>query len=194
MIIYHRNLRGALASDPNTHEDSVFNYTAYVEDMRARLKNFIKYHIQDNAVFTNAEFKVGKLDDGTDAPNASYETAFMDADGQFTKLDVTGGQNITVTDQMGKTHKVLKVHKGYTIAKDAADKPVFDDNFNISVEADAPATNAPLWNIMCREYEYSTATVATAAAVNSANIETSSYVVIHQIDGPLMHESFIAKP
>lgn len=194
MIIYHRNLRGALASDPNTHEDSVFNYTAYVEDMRARLKNFIKYHIQDNAVFANAEFKVGKLDDGTDAPNASYETAFMDADGQFTKLDVTGGQNITVTDQMGNTHKVLKVHKGYTIAKDAADKPVFDSNFNITVDADAPATNAPLWNIMCREYEYSTATVATAAAVNSANIETSSYVVIHQIDGPLMHESFIAKP
>ena len=42
------------------------------------------------------------------------------------------------------------------------------------------ATGAPLFNIMCREYEYN------ALDLSSVNqIETSSFVVIHQIDDAL---------
>ena len=166
LIVFHKKLRGVAATAPSTHADSVFDYVMFVEAMRERLKNFVKYHIQDNAVYANAEFKVGKLDNGQDAPDASYETAFMDRDGQFTKLTVAGGRNVTVTDGMGNTRHVVKAYSG------------------------GDPANAPLWNIMCREYEYDKATIASTSAVSGASIETSSYVVIHQIDGPLMHESF----
>ena len=138
--------------------------------MRVVLQNFVKYHIQDNAVFANADFKAGKLDNGDDAVDASYETAFMDADGQFTKLTVSGGQQIKVVDAMGNVR-------------------------HVNTDSLSTGTgNAPLCNIMCREYEYNAANIATAAAVNGSNLETSSYVVIHQIDGPLMHESFMVQP
>ena len=73
---------------------------------------------------------------------------------------------MTVTDGMGNTRHVVKAYSG------------------------GDPANAPLWNIMCREYEYDKATIASTSAVSGASIETSSYVVIHQIDGPLMHESF----
>ena len=170
LIVYHKKLRGVPATAPSTHEDSIFDHTTYVENMRVVLQNFVKYHIQDNAVFANADFKAGKLDNGDDAVDASYETAFMDADGQFTKLTVSGGQQIKVVDAMGNVR-------------------------HVNTTALSTGTgSAPLWNIMCREYEYNAATIATAAAVNGSNLETSSYVVIHQIDGPLMHESFMVQP
>ena len=169
LILFHKQLRGVPATAETTHADSVFDHTMFVEAMRERLKNFVKYHIQDNSVYANAEFKAGMIDENTPATEASYETAFMDRDGQFTKLTVSGGKNITIKDEMGNERHVVKAY---------------------STEGDDPS-NAPLWNIMCREYEYSASSVATASAVSSTSLETSSYVVIHQIDGALMHDSFM---
>lgn len=161
----HKRLTGRPESSVTTAADSAFNHEVYVANLRIKLMNFVKYHIQDNAVYCNAEFNVGKNDDGTDATNATYETAFMDDNDQFTKLNVAGGTDVTVIDQMGNTRHVLKNYSG-------------GDN-----------TKAQLWNIMCREYEYSSATVSTNISGNS--LETSSYAVIHQIDGALMHDSFM---
>lgn len=43
--------------------------------------------------------------------------------------------------------------------------------------------NGGLYNLMAREYQYNTADVASAS-----EIYTTSYAVVHQIDGPLMWE------
>ena len=44
-------------------------------------------------------------------------------------------------------------------------------------------TNGGLYNLMAREYQYNTKDVASAS-----EIYTSSYAVVHQIDGPLIWE------
>ena len=144
----------------------------YLKDLldyeRARLKNFLKYHIQDNSVYVNAPFNAGRNNDGTVAKWAAYETAFMD-DGQFTRLEVSGGTDISVRykDENGKyvTRYVQKVNS---------------------------VNGLPLYNVMCREYEYNQASI-TALTTYTSKIETSSYVVIHQIDRPLIHPSILKR-
>ena len=160
MIALSRDLRGATTDEPNTAADSTFEYKTYSNNKRDQLKNFIKYHIQDNSVFVNAEFDAGYNLDGTKASETNYETAYMRAaDKQFAKLKVKGGSDITVTDANGNVRHVLK---------------------NKTNEG------APLWNIMCREYEFKNGSNSGLITdVSKAMIETSSYVVIHQIDGPL---------
>ena len=150
---------------PNWADDPEY-INEFVESERTRLKNFLKYHIQDNSVYVNAPFNAGKNDDGSSAEWAKFETAFMD-NGEFTRLTVSGGQNIFVKDDAGNTRKVLK-----------------------NTYSQNDPTKAPLWNIMCREYEFNQASI-TASTTYSSKIETSSYVVIHQIDGALMHPSIV---
>lgn len=161
MIVLSRSLRGAAAGDPNTKADSTFNFKeSYSDVKRDELKNFIKYHIQDNAVFTNAEFDAGYNLDGTKASETNYETGYMRAsDKQFAKLKVRGGTDIQITDANNNVRHVLK---------------------NKTDEGN------PLWNIMCREYEFKNGTSSGIITdASKAMIETSSYIVIHQIDGPL---------
>ena len=144
----------------------------YLKDLldyeRARLKNFLKYHIQDNSVYVNAPFNAGRDNDGSVAKWAAYETAFMD-EGQFTRLEVSGGTDVSVRykDENGKyvTRKVQMVSNGNQL---------------------------PLYNIMCREYEYNQGSI-TATNTYSSKIETSSYVVVHQIDRPLIHPSILKR-
>lgn len=159
MIEESRRIRGAEAGDPNTKADSTFDFKKDYSDVkRDQLKNFIKYHIQDNSVYANAEFDAGYNADGSKATETNYETAYMrESDKQFAKLKVKGGDEIEVTDANGNVRHVLK-------------------NFS------AGAGKKPLWNIMCREYEYNASIVTDASR---SRLETSSYVVIHQIDGPL---------
>ena len=159
MIEESRRIRGAEDSDPNTKADSTFDFKKnYSDVMRDQLKNFIKYHIQDNSVYANAEFDAGYNADGSKASETNYETAYMrESDKQFAKLKVKGGDEIEVTDANGNVRHVLK-------------------NFSAGVG------KKPLWNIMCREYEYNASVVSDASR---SRLETSSYVVIHLIDGPL---------
>lgn len=139
-------------------------FGAYVGHRRDELHNFIKYHIQDNAVIANAKFDAGYNDDGTAATIANYETAYMKTVGrnqQFVKLKVEGGTDISVTDVKGNTRHVLKQNS-------------------------AASGNKPLYNILCREYEFKVGTNSGLISdVASAMIETSSYAVIQLIDGPL---------
>lgn len=142
--------------------DSSFNYETYYNKKRDELMNFVKYHIQDNSVIANAKFDAGYKDDGSPATIANYETAYMKTVGknqQFVKLKVEGGKDIKITDVNGNTRNVLKQtgSKGH-----------------------------PLFNILCREYEFKVGTNSgTITDVSTAMIETSSYAVIHLIDGPL---------
>ena len=137
---------------------------------RNQLKNFVKYHIQDNSVYIGAEFNAGIDESGQPATEAEYETAYMNANQQFMKLHVKGGTDITIKDNAytmvnGKkvstpnTRKVLKIYN-------ADDKPYF--------------------NIMCREYEVKPYTGSLSEnTYNYFSIETSSYAVVHLIDEPL---------
>lgn len=127
-----------------------------------QLKNFVKYHIQDNSVYAGADFDAG-IDDATGlrADKAKYETAFMNSKQQFVKLTVEGGDDITITDNNGNIRTVQKTKT---------------------------ASGKPYYNIMCREYEIKPLTengTMDEDTYDDFTIETSSYAVVHLIDEPL---------
>lgn len=133
-------------------------YDNYVKILEADRENFIKYHIQDNSVYYRAEFKIDTV--GARATSAEYETAFMNSYNQFEKLSVvSNADGISVTD--GQSLAADKRHKRY-------------------VQLTNSESGRPLYNIMCREY-----ILDNTQRANAKLIETSSYVVIHQIDAPL---------
>ena len=135
-----------------------------------QLKNFVKYHIQDNSVYVGADFNPG-VDDRTGLPaeKAEYETAFMNANQQFVKMTVKGGDDITINDKNGHTRTVQKL----------------------------PANNGKqYYNIMCREYEVKPFTSGNSLSeatysTGEFSIETSSYAVVHLIDEPLCNGDLI---
>lgn len=136
----------------NTSADSTFVYTDYTQGvLAANLKKFVKYHIQDNSVYSGAEFKLDTIN-LPDEHYAHFETAYMNEDRQFEKLSVrvTRDGTIEVWDRDGNKNRGAKMH-------------TVDRTGNS-------------YNIMCREYEYST---------DKKKLETSSYAVVHKIDSPL---------
>lgn len=165
-IALSRELRKADVTEADTHADSVFDYNEFIAKQRDIITNFVKYHIQDNSVFINAEFNR----DSTD-----YQTAYMRAsDKRYVKLTVRGdNDNLSIYDALydrddpGK-HKVRHV----------------------------VTTDEKYYNIMCREYEFKEGFGSDAKATGSVSdvtktkIETSSYAVIHLIDAPLYNGEF----
>lgn len=135
-----------------------------------QLRNFVKYHIQDNSVYIGADFNPG-IDDntGTMAEKAEYETAFMNASQQFVKLKVKGGEDILIYDK---------------------------NNHVRQVQETSSATGKPYYNIMCREYEIKPFSSNGTLSSDGSNyvdfsIETSSYAVVHLIDEPLCNGDVI---
>lgn len=117
----------------------------------------MKYHIQDNSVYVGAEFNAGREENGELATSTKYETAYMNSRQKFEKLSVKGGKDITLTDAVGNVRQVKTNDEKY-------------------------------YNIMCREYQYTnknTDPMLSTLDVIENQIETSSYAVIHLIDGPL---------
>jgi uncharacterized surface protein with fasciclin (FAS1) repeats len=116
--------------------------TSVKDSLNKVISDFLKYHIQDNAVFIGSGNQTGE-----------YETACINPVTQrFYKLNVTADNNgITIKDLANKTRQVTG--------------------------------NPALRNLMAREYQYNNKDVALAN-----EIETSSYVVIHQIDEPLSYD------
>lgn len=89
---------------------------------------------------------------------ANYETAYMNSLNQFEKLSVSATKTgVTVKDKVGNERHVVT----------KAVKPTIDDKYH---------------NIMCREYQYN-----NSSANSATELETSSYLVIHLIDGPLSY-------
>lgn len=132
-----------------------------------QLRNFVKYHIQDNSVYVGADFNPGVGDDGQVAEKAEYETAFMNSNQQFVKLKVKGGADVDIFDKADHNRKVLKI-------KSATDKPYY--------------------NIMCREYEVkpiSTNGTLSEGTYEDFSLETSSFAVVHLIDQPLCNGEVI---
>lgn len=150
MIKLSRYLRGVEGVDsiPNLPTDSTYQHSTYIAQLKTALKNFVKYHIQDNSVYYGAEFKIDTIH--STSREANYETAYMNELSQFEKLAVSSNsQGISIRDAEGNTRHVMINKPGY-------------------------------YNIMCREYEYNDKS-------SPSELETSSYAVIHMIDGPLMN-------
>lgn len=136
---------------PDSVMPAAYTKKIFSDYMYNRLKDFVKYHFQDNSIYMGAKFSAD-LDD-TGAGAANYETAYMNSYQQFVKVKVTPSANadkLTVTDQAG--------------------------NNRVVSSSSVSSSGRPLYNIMCREYEYDD---------DNINIETSSYAVIHLIDKPL---------
>ena len=131
-----------------------------------QLKNFVKYHIQDNSVYIGADFDAGVDDYGNPATKAEYETAFMNENQQFVKVTVKGGDAISIFDKNGHTR---------------------------TVQQTTSATGKPYYNIMCREYEIKSISdgALSEGLYDDFSIETSSYAVVHLIDAPLCNGDVI---
>jgi hypothetical protein len=148
--------RGAADGEPNIASDSLYSISMRTAFLGEQIEAFVKYHIQDNSVYYGAEFKIDTVHVGHEA---SYETAYMNKKNQFEKLRVRSNSNgIFLRDTQSKSE---------------------DDYIEVNVGAKSES-GAPLYNIMCREYEYNALDWSQVT-----QIETSSFVVIHQIKEPL---------
>ena len=161
-----KKAKGEKDDDYNKRRDSYY----FTNKKLDQLKNFVKYHIQDNSVYVGADFNPG-VDDRTGLPaeKAEYETAFMNANQQFVKMTVKGGNDITINDKNGHTRTVQKIKT---------------------------ESGKPYYNIMCREYEvkpFGSSTTLSEASYGTGDfsIETSSYAVVHLIDEPLCNGDLI---
>lgn len=170
-------------------KDSVFYttpwYGKYTAKMEKQITDFVKYHIQDNSVYLNGKFTIDLRENPLG--EANYETAYMNAHSQFVKLGVKYDHKrnkIFVVD--AETDKTLKADPAYNAASTEGKISMREARAKVIDPAAAVSSSGkPLFNIMCREYEYNTNDVSTAA-----QIETSSYVVIHLIDGTLCNGDF----
>lgn len=148
--------RGAADGEPNIASDSLYSISMRTAFLGEQIEAFVKYHIQDNSVYYGAEFKIDTVHVGHEA---SYETAYMNKKNQFEKLRVrSNSKGIFLRDTQSKSE---------------------DDYTEVNVGAKSKS-GAPLYNIMCREYEYNALDWSQVT-----QIETSSFVVIHQIKEPL---------
>ena len=129
-------------NDPNLTEEEQ-------EELREQVRQFVRYHIQDNSVF------IGEGDVNQGPVPSEYETAaYLQTGGTFSYLKLTPqatNLGMTVKDKMGNTRNVV--------------------------------TSNGLYNLMAREYQFNSDNVE-----NATNLRTSSYAVVHQIDGPLLFE------
>ena len=108
-----------------------------------QINEFLRYHIQDNAVYVNADNTTGNdtfADDGS--TTIDFETAFIDKKNKtFNKLSVKtdkAGSFITVVDKAGHTRRVMTDRPG-------------------------------LYNLMAREYTYGTQDKSRATIIHNSS-------------------------
>ncbi len=141
-------------------EDSGEEMQQKRDSLTKEIVNFVKYHIQDNALFIGAPVEV--ID--PNHPELTLETALMNSATERFYLLIAryitgndGRETIEVSDQL------------------AQDKP------ELYQPAHVLTTNARLYNQQAREYQYH-----EGDALEALTIETSSSAVIHLIDRPLL--------
>ena len=112
-------------------------------EISQNIENFLRYHIQDNAIFINADNSTGVETINEDGFfENSYETAYIDTKkGTFNKLTVKtdkNGSSIKVYDQAGNERTVQSTRPG-------------------------------LYNLTAREYTYNNANRTNANAVHNSS-------------------------
>lgn len=115
---------------------------ALAEKYTKQINEFLRYHIQDNALFIHAN-NITATDDqqATGDVTTEYETAFIDAQSQtFNKLSVTtdkSGESITIKDKAGNVRRVM--------------------------------TETGLFNLMAREYQYDNRDKSAARIIHNSS-------------------------
>ena len=119
------------------------NQNKLYHEISQNIETFLRYHIQDNAIFINADNSTGVETINEDGSfENSYETAYIDTKkGTFNKLTVKTDKNgsfIKVYDQAGNERTVQSTRPG-------------------------------LYNLMAREYTYNNANRTNANAVHNSS-------------------------
>jgi len=115
---------------------------ALAEKYTKQINEFLRYHIQDNALFIHAN-NITATDDqqATGDVTTEYETAFIDTQSQtFNKLSVTtdkSGESITIKDKAGNVRRVM--------------------------------TETGLFNLMAREYQYDNRDKSAARIIHNSS-------------------------
>ena len=138
---------------------------SHVDSLKEVLLDFVKYHIQEDAVFIDNGFISKYYDSGktkfVKSNSIDEETGQNVWDGTYSpgqpyKLKVNvSPSGLTVTDNMGNTRNVIMSEGTY--------------------------------NLMAREYWVDGTSVSTIPTNTTLN--NSSFVVIHAIDGPLYYDA-----
>ena len=130
--------------------DDVAVLDTTMEDQRAKaelytqqINEFLRYHIQDNALYIGADNTTGNdTFDSDNMSSAEYETAFIDKKNKtFYKLSITtdkAGSSITIKDKAGNQRRVM------------TDK-------------------AGLFNLMAREYTFQNADKSRATIIHNSS-------------------------
>ena len=122
-----------------TFADQKVKYEEYTK----KINEFLRYHIQDNALFVGADNTSGNDTANEDGSSISeYETAFIDKVSKtFNKLSITtdkSGSSITIKDKAGNTRRVMTEKEG-------------------------------LYNLMAREYTYQNADKSRATIIHNSS-------------------------
>jgi len=108
-----------------------------------KINEFLRYHIQDNALYIGADNTTGNDSSNEDGTSTTdFETAFIDKQSKtFNKLAITtdkSGSNIVIGDKAGNKRRVM------------TDK-------------------AGLYNLMAREYTYNTSSKSSATIIHNSS-------------------------
>ena len=128
------------------------------------LNKFIRYHFQDNSVLVDLlPFQV-QVSDSVTSDTARYETAVInEKTGRFFDLLIKSDNGtITITDDLNNVARIMNGNK---------------------------EEEGSTWNVLARDILFSAD--LSKPAIKKANIETSSFSVIHQIDKVLYNSNII---
>lgn len=155
----------ALAEQLDEDEGLTGTKESHVDSLKEVLLDFVKYHIQDNAIFIDEGFNSGDYESGKTelikSTTVDDDGNILDWNGTYSpgrpyKLKVNvSASGLTVTDVMGNTRNVIKTGGAY--------------------------------NMMAREY-WADGTSANSLP-SSTSLNNSSFAVIHAIDGPLYFDT-----
>lgn len=135
----------------------------YKDEISKILRDFVCYHIHDNSVYIG----------GTNVSNREYQTSTLDMEANlFRRLKVTADNtSLTVVDDAGASHRVNVVAgKEGTLYNVMSRDYLFNDGMNgVTVDSDGNSKETDV--MTCKQ------------------IETSSFAVIHGVDGVLLYNN-----
>ena len=133
----------------------------YIDDISAIIRDFVCYHIHDNSVYVG----------GAEVSNREYQTSALDMEANlFRRLRVSANStSLTVEDASGHTANIVPGKEGVSYNVMARDYLFNDGVSGISMDSDGNSKETDV--MICKQ------------------IETSSFAVVHGIDGVLLYDN-----
>jgi hypothetical protein len=133
----------------------------YIDEISAIIRDFVCYHIHDNSVYIG----------GAEVSNREYQTSALDLEANlFRRLRVSANStSLTVEDASGHTANIVPGKEGVSYNVMARDYLFNDGVSGISMDSDGNSKETDV--MICKQ------------------IETSSFAVVHGIDGVLLYDN-----